>query len=284
MKRIAIAVLSLLFALPTFAQTGDIHALMNELNGAFGERGQLHDEFNAQNHEKDSVASQGHDVVLDQESYDKALAKHNAWQKAAMESPARAEHDATAARLTQLVAAQTNKVNDLTGRMNNYKQREAQHNANRCYYPANNPSACNWYENERQQLANEANSLTNEGAQLNQQAAAYNAQKAELDTQRQSFVAENDRINADAKMVDQQGVNLNAAILAYKTRLAAFNEAIKRHNQAWAENEAKIARILIDLKAIGVQTGNCQNALKDTRDGALENIHAVCGQMFDGNK
>src|SRR5271168_2960351 len=99
MKRIAVVLLSLLFALPVFAQ-GDIHSLMNELNGALGERGQLHDEFNAEQHEKDSVSSQGHDVVLDKESYDKALAKHNAWS--ATQNKQAADHNQEVARLTQL--------------------------------------------------------------------------------------------------------------------------------------------------------------------------------------
>jgi len=56
----------------------------------------------------------------------------------------------------------------------------------------------------------------------------------------------------------------------------------KKHNDEWNANEAKIARILADFKAAGVQMTTVRTVEEyGWRSG---NIHAVCGQMFDGNK
>jgi len=54
------------------------------------------------------------------------------------------------------------------------------HNANRCYYPPNNPNACAGYEAERQQIAQEAATLTSEINAVNAEAARLNALAAGL--------------------------------------------------------------------------------------------------------
>jgi chromosome segregation ATPase len=133
-------------------------------------------------------------------------------------------------------------------------------------------------------LNNELANIKAEAAAIDAAAAPLNAQSAELNTSGNALNDEGARVNADKAMIDQQGQNLDAAIKAYKDKMAILNAEIEKHNHAWQENEASIARVLATLKDAGVQVEDCQNALKDTRDGALENIHAVCGRMFDGNR
>jgi chromosome segregation ATPase len=281
MKRCTLVLIVFLFTLPVFAQT-DIHTLMNQLNDGLAERGRGHDDYNAMGQAKKSLDSQEHDVQLDQQQWDKAFATHQKWL--ADWQVKQDANQADIARHTQLVAASTAKVADVSARTSAHTQWADRHNANRCYYPPNNPNACAGYEAERQQIAQEAANLASEISAVNAEAARLNALAADLNAIHGPLVEEGGRINADKAMVDQQGQNLNAAIAAYKAQAEKYNAWVKKHNDEWNANEAKIARILTDLKAAGVQTDNCQNALKNTGDGALENIHAVCGQMFDGNK
>jgi chromosome segregation ATPase len=281
MKRFTLVSIAFLFTLPGFAQT-DIHALMDQLNVGLAERGREHDDYNAMGQAKKSLDSQQHDVQLDQQQWDKAFATHQKWL--ADWQVKQDANQADIARHTKLVADNTAKVADVSARSSVHKQWADRHNANRCYYPPNNPNACAGYEAERQQIAQEAASLTSEINAVNAEAARLNALAADLNAVHTPLAEEGGRINADKAMVDQQGQNLNNAIAAYKAQAEKYNAWAKKHNDEWNANEAKIARILADLKAAGVQTDNCQNALKNTGDGALENIHAVCGHMFDGNK
>src|SRR5271154_1818117 len=112
-----------------FAQDAQIADLKNQLDAAFGDRGTLHDEFNNQEQEKKSLDSQGKDVVLDQQSYDKALAKHNAW--AADQNKQAADHDLAFARLTQLYAPLKERQTAVQSRFATNQQQIAQHTANR---------------------------------------------------------------------------------------------------------------------------------------------------------
>src|SRR5580658_7194167 len=84
------------------AQDAQIANLKNQLDAAFGDRGTLHDEFNRQEQDKKSLESQGKDVVLDQQQYDGALAKHNAW--ANDQNKQAHDHDLAVANLTNLFA------------------------------------------------------------------------------------------------------------------------------------------------------------------------------------
>jgi len=43
----------------------------------------------------------------------------------------------------------------------------------------------------------------------------------------------------------------------------------EEHNDEWNANEAKIARILADLKAAGVQTDNCSERVEEIPGMAL---------------
>jgi hypothetical protein len=264
-----------------FAQDAQIADLKNQLDGLFVNRGNLHEEYNNQDREKISLASQGKDVVLDQAQYDKALAKHNDW--AADQNKRAADHDLASAHLTQLFAPLRARQADVVSRFNANQQWAANLTANRCFYPPDNPGYCSAYEQQRSQQISQMGQLKAEAAQIDAEAAPLNAQVAELNVSAAELTSEGDRVNADKVRIDAQGKVLDDAILAYKTRLATLNAAIERHNHDWMDNEAKIARILATLRDAGVQVDNCQNALKNTGDGALENIHAVCGQMFDGN-
>jgi chromosome segregation ATPase len=265
-----------------FAQDAQIANLENQLNAAFGDRGILHDEYTKEESEKKSLDSQGKDVVLDQQTYDKALAKHNAWSTD--QNKRVADHDLAVANLTQLYAPLKERQTAVQSRFAENQQQIAQHTANRCYYPPDNPGACAGYDQQSNALNNELANIKAEAAAIDAAAAPLNAQNVELTASGNALNDEGARVNADKAMIDQQGQNLDAAIKAYKDRLATLNAEIEKHNHAWQENEAKIARILADLKAVGVQVDDCNNALKDTREGALENIHAVCGRMFDGNR
>jgi chromosome segregation ATPase len=282
MKRIAmfLAVMAL-SVVGAFAQDAQIADLKNQLNGLFQERGNLHEEYNNQGREKTSLDSQGHDVVLDQQQYDKALAKHNDWS--ADQNKRCADHDLAVANVTQLFVPLRARQTAVQARFAANQQFAANLTANRCFYPPDNPGYCSGYEQQRSQQMNELNQIKAEAAQIDAEAAPLNARVAELNVSGEALNSEGQRVNADKAQIEQQGQNLDAAIKAYKDRLATLNAAILRHNNDWQENEAKIARILATLKSVGVQVDDCQNALKDTGDGALENIHAVCGSMFDGN-
>ena len=244
-----------------------------DFNGLVAKRVVLRAEFKIAFDQVPGLADQQKDVHAAQVAYDAALAKHNEWANNPPSLAERNAHDAQTAKLATLIADQIAKVTALNVRIRDYKQRRDAHNANRCYYPPNNPSYCDGYNKEQEAFATEAASLTAEGTQLDQLAAQYNGQKAELDAQKDRFDAENARIAADAKVVDQQGAELNAAIAVYKTNKAPWLKI-------WLENEASIEVILGTLKANGVQVDACQTALQDTRDSAQENIRTVCGTMF----
>jgi DNA repair exonuclease SbcCD ATPase subunit len=268
MKRIVGFTLLFLMALctPVFAQ--DVNDLKNQLLGALQTQDKLHDNYLNMNHELDSINSQLHDVNLDQEMYDKALAKHDDWAN---------KHNDEVTNNAQEQQSQIAKAASYNSRNNANIAATTQHNANKCYYPPDNPSACAAYDAE-------AHRQDAEAAQLGQERAYLTTENTRIWGDSARLTAEADRVNADKARVDAQGQNLNDAIAAYKKRAADFNARKDKHNADWEANQAKIARILSDLKQIGVQVGNCENALKDTRDGALENIHSVCGSMFDGNR
>jgi len=246
-----------------------------DFNGLVAKRVVLRAEFKIAFDQVPGLADQQKDVHAAQVAYDAALAKHNEWANNPPSLAERNAHDAQTAKLATLIADQIAKVTALNVRIRDYKQRRDAHNANRCYYPPNNPSYCDGYNKEQEAFATEAASLTAEGTQLDQLAAQYNGQKAELDAQKGRFAAENDRIDADAKVVDEQGRKLNAALADYKAKLVPLNKP-------WQENETKIVSILTTLKAAGVKTDDCQVSLKDTQDSAVGNIQTVCGKMFGG--
>ena len=256
-----------LFATPALAQD-DIHALMGQLDNAQQERSALRDEHNSLTQAHKALDGQLDNLKLDQAQYDKAFAAHQA--RVDQFNEKNKAYDLAAAHQTEL-------VNDETAKLNVHQQWASQHNANQCHYPEGNPGVCAAYSAEAAQIDQDA-------AQIRAESASINASSEALNQEAASINAEAERINADKAQVDQQGQNLNAAIADYRANVAEYQAKADRHNQALAENEAKFARILADLKAIGKQTDDCTNALKDTRDGALENIHAVCGRMFDGNR
>jgi len=244
-----------------------------DFNGLVAKRVVLRAEFKRAFDQVPGLADQQKDVHAAQVAYDAALAKHNEWANNPPSLAERNAHDAQTAKLATLIADQIAKVTALNVRIRDYKQRRDAHNANRCYYPPNNPSYCDGYNKEQEAFAAEAASLTAEMNQLNQLAAQYNGQKAELDAQKERFAAENTRIDAEAKAVDQQGTELNAAIAKYKANVAPWLKT-------WDANEASISGILATLKTTGVKVDDCQTALKNTRDSAQENIRTVCGTMF----
>jgi|SRR5271166_1273014 len=269
---LTLLVASVLVALaqtPTLAST----PTQADFNALVAKRVAFNADFKKEQEGKPSLDAQWSTVHAQQAVYDAALAKHNEWAKNPPSLAERNAHDAQSKKLTELVASQVTQVNALNVRIADYKQRRDTHNANRCYYPPNNPSYCDGYNKEQEAFAAEAASLIAEMNQLNQLAAQYNGQKAELDAQKERFAAENTRIDADAKAVDQQGTELNAAIAKYKANVAPWLKT-------WDANEASISGILATLKTTGVKVDDCQTALKNTRDSAQENIRTVCGTMF----
>src|SRR5271154_4224438 len=113
-----------------------------EFNALVAKRVTFNADFQKDQEGKPSLASQVNALHVQQKAYDAAFAKHNEWAKNPPSLAERNAHDAEAARLTPLVNAQIAKVTALLARVRDYKQRLAAHNANRCYYPPNNPSYC----------------------------------------------------------------------------------------------------------------------------------------------
>ena len=275
MKRISLVLgtLVVLSIMASFAQSFAQTASQADFNALVAKRITLSAEFDKKYAETPHLADQFRDVTALQKSYDAAYAKHNEWAKNPPSLSERDAHDAAIAKLIPLIAAHTVHVANLSARVEDFTKRKAAHDTNRCYYPPNNPSACDYYERDRQALQTEAAELQQQIADANQTAATYNGQKAELDAQKARFADENARIDADAKAVDAQGAILNAAVADYRAKVAPLK-------QPWRDNEAAIAAIVVGKKAAGVKVDDCQTALNDTLPSAQENIKTVCGLMF----
>jgi chromosome segregation ATPase len=128
----------------------------------------------------------------------------------------------------------------------------AQHNANRCVAPSDNPGVCSAYNAEADQLNQRASYLTNEAAGLNKRADDLNAEKAKL---------------------DEIQKNLSADILEYTAWSKSYNANV-------AQNQANIALLVSTLKQVLKSNDDCKKAIGS---GTAENMSEVCGQLFDGN-
>jgi chromosome segregation ATPase len=140
-------------------------------------------------------------------------------------------------------------VDNLNQRATALNTQVEQHNSNRCVAPSDNPGAC----------------------------AAYNAEAAHLTEQMASLTNEDASLQKTAELIEQLKQTLTEKTMKWA---AAKQQNISDTN----ENEANITRLRKTLTELRHQYEDCRDALKDKRDGALENSHAVCGAMFDGNK
>lgn len=253
MKTIFAAVLlSLALACSALSQT--ISDVKSEFEKATVERGQLHEEFNITEKKNAEFKAQKKDLDFDRELFERDKAPHNALA---------ADH---ATRLTALTTA----IADHNQAVSSYTQQTAAHNANQCHYHDGHPEECNWYVQEGYRLLNWQTQLNNEDGSLRKYSGDMDAEAA--------------RINQSKADLDSRWAAIKERCDEFDARLAIFNAQVDKHNAAWHANEDRFARILRTMASIGVQTNACKEALKDTRDGALENIHAVCGAMFDGNR
>ena len=88
----------------------------------------------------------------------------------------------------------------------------------------------------------------------------------------------------EVKAIDKRHKELDAISAKNSADTLQWTAAMKRYNDDRAANEASIASLQKTLATVRKQYNDCVEALKDKRDGALENIHAVCGAPFDGNQ
>ena len=128
----------------------------------------------------------------------------------------------------------------------------AQHNANRCVAPSDNPGVCNAYNAEANDLNQRASYLTNEAAGLNKRADDLNTEKAKL---------------------DEIQKNLSADVLEYTTWSKSYNANVE-------QNQANIKLLVSALKQVLKSNDDCKKAIASGTD---ENMKEVCSQLFDGN-
>jgi len=156
----------------------------------------------------------------------------------------------------------------------NYKQRLAQHNANRCT-EVTGSGTCNWYNAE-------ANQLDANKAQIQQAQAPIDRANAQLDAQRQNLA----QTKAKLDTIWNQGQ-------ADADKYEAAMKQLRADYQANRAKELDLQRQLAILK--GDQAAcfkaippACQNPAvgpdgKPILDQNCERMHAACGKMFDGN-
>ena len=148
------------------------------------------------------------DLLAEQAQYEHMLAPHNTW---ADDYAVRLkDHDDQTAKQNDAVAQES-------ARAAVYQATVESHNANRCTAPANNPSQCTAYNEERERLNAEKAYLENWIAQLNAEAPRLNAQKAALDIER-------DKINAEKAQLDLALDRLRADIAEYLPPLSKDTE------------------------------------------------------------
>ncbi len=156
----------------------------------------------------------------------------------------------------------------------NYKQRLAQHNANKCVQVAGS-GTCNWYNNEADQLnANQA--------QIAQAQTVLDQSNRSLDTQRQSLVTTKSQLDT----IWNQGK-------ANDDKYVAAMDQLKADYRASRAKELELQRQLAILKGDRAACFKaippaCQNPAvgpdgKPILDQDCERMHAACGKMFDGN-
>jgi len=151
-------------------------------------------------------------------TYTTPVTAHNDW--VVDQAKRGTAHDDAAAALTVRVTAQDARVADFNRRQADFVARRKQHDDNQCKYPANSPSACDYYEAERVRLDQERNSLVSEISEINQTAAVCNAEKAKLDAQRDDFIREQARIEADKVTLDSMQSKVAQDKAAYHQLIA----------------------------------------------------------------
>jgi chromosome segregation ATPase len=127
-----------------------------------------------------------------------------------------------------------------------YRSAVAQHNEHQCVAPADNPGAC----------------------------AAYNAEANELNTRKASLEKEGGSLDTTAKLLEEL-----RSTLANKVDKWAADK--KRNNYESSLNEANIESMEKTLAAMRREYEKCKDSIKN---GSLEEMHAICGAPFDGNR
>ncbi len=259
MKRFALLLCTILFAVGLFAQTtGDqINALQQQIDARVAKRA----DFKAASDAQDAKAS---DIKF----------VYEAWQK----QSAKYDQDLAAYNAKYTEVARGYQL--LEPAAENYKQRVSQHNANQCTEKCVNGScdgSCAWYNSEKAQL--DANK-----AQLEQAYAPLEARASQLQN--------------DKGYLDQTADKLNTIQQGVRTSVATWKEAEERLKSAFLDNEAEITRLQDMIARLRGSYNNCilnipkecdkPNATLPNGDpllnGKCEEMHAACGRMFDGNK
>lgn len=175
-------------------------------------------------------------------------------------------------------------------------------------------------ETQRAGLTKRWDDLKWSADQVNKQVDKYKADRASLDSRMDTQAAvisnHNSRCqgtfsdagfvnscNAEADQIDAASGSLNQENSSMNQTLALLKEAIQTQSdetmKVAGQDKAAMARendlaadeqkILDRLAAIDGQVKSCQSAIakvdaNPNSDGAKENMHSVCGSMFDGNK
>jgi chromosome segregation ATPase len=135
-------------------------------------------------------------------------------------------------------------------------QRLAVHNGNRCEAPEDNPSVCDAYNSEADQLDQEA-------ADLATRRDKDRSDDALLEQRRQGLVTQFENLSADTQETFQK----------IKDARSGYDDLLQVHN-----------RLLKTLQALQSQAAQCQKQLKAKGQGSDDYLKNRCGDaQFDGS-
>ncbi len=254
MKRIAIALFALLMVIPAFSQdkAAQIANLQNELST-------VQQSYPAMEKRLDALTTTKGNIEFAIDAYTKYNDKYKT--------------DIASFNQQQ---DQVNRQQELLQpSIDNYQQRKAAHNANRCT-EVQGSGTCNWYNAE-------ADSIDAQRGQIQQAQAQVAAQQNALEPQRQALAT---TLNQLTEIWNNNQANITKWKADMTQLKADYDAAVAREKEIQSQLAVLYGDVNGCLKQIPAA---CQNPAigpdgKPILDQNCEQMHAACGKMFDGNK